>query len=86
MGDKRGAPLFNEDELLAKFDQIPTVAASLAATDQGTVRKAMMFLVMQAVEAGADPDELAETLRAIDPHQWGSIRRTPTGERYRDKH
>jgi alkylhydroperoxidase/carboxymuconolactone decarboxylase family protein YurZ len=73
-GDKIGLRPVNEDELLAEFREVPTVHASVAATDLDDVRKALLVLVGQALDRGATEDEIADALRAVHPHSWGEAK------------
>jgi hypothetical protein len=73
-GDKFGHKPINEDELLAGFDSVPTVQASIKKTNPAEVRRAMLALAEQAIALGASKDELAEAVRAIDPKAWGTVK------------
>jgi len=74
IGDKNGLRPVNEDELLAQFDRIPTVMASMAETHPDDVRRAVAALAAQAEAAGADDGELIEAMRAIHPEKWSTAR------------
>jgi hypothetical protein len=71
-GDKWGHRPSNGDEMVAEFEEIPTVHRSQKKSSPAEVRKVLLGLVSQCMRAGMSRDEIRDIVKSVDPHSWNA--------------